>query len=134
MTRLVLCIAALLSLPAAALAQDPTCDDDTTQAGLTECAYAWWQARDAELNDAYGGAMQVAKRWDAALPAKERGAVDALRSAQRAWIAFRDNACTTEGYAMKGGSAEPMVVYGCKATLTEQRRDQLLHIIDIDGG
>jgi uncharacterized protein YecT (DUF1311 family) len=135
MSRLTLaaCLAVLVSSGQAAHALDPTCDDEVTQSGLNECAYAYWQTRDAELNDAYAGAMEVAKQWDAALPAKERGAVESLRAAQRAWIIFRDNACTTEGYAMKGGSAEPMVVYGCKEQLTAQRRDQLQNMIDIGG-
>jgi uncharacterized protein YecT (DUF1311 family) len=49
----------------------------------------------------------------------------ALREAQRAWITFRDKACEAEGFAMRGGSAEPLLVYGCMRQLTEERTGHL---------
>ena len=53
-----------------------------------------------------------------------------MREAQRAWITFRDNACAAEGYAMKGGSAEPLVVYGCMRTLTLERTAHLTSMVE----
>jgi uncharacterized protein YecT (DUF1311 family) len=92
---------------------------------LTQCARDDWQAQDAALNAAWAKAMAVMQAVDADLPAGERGAADRLRKGQRAWISFRDEACAAEGYLMHGGSAEPMLVYGCMARLTEARTGDL---------
>ncbi len=125
----------LLASPAAA--QQIDCANAMAQSDLNQCAYEDWQSQDALLNAAYSAAMEVLKDWDAALPEAERGGAQALRDAQRAWITFRDRACEAEGYAMKGGSAEPLLVFGCKARLTEDRAGQLWQMIevnDLDGG
>lgn len=128
-TRLALLAAALL-LPMPALALDPTCDDVTTQAGMNDCAYADWQTQDALLNDAYADAMALLKQWDADLPTELQGGAVKLREGQRAWITYRDAACAVEGYAMRGGSAEPLLVYGCMARLTESRAKDLQEMVD----
>ena len=41
------------------------------------------------------------------------GYYQALLDAQRAWIKYRDLECRIEGYAMRGGSAESMMISGC---------------------
>ena len=126
--RLALCLM-LLAAPAAA--QDIDCASAMAQSDLNQCAWQDWQAQDADLNAAYQAAMTVARDWDAGLPAAERGAATALKQAQRAWITFRDKACAAEGYAMKGGSAEPLLVYGCKARLSETRAEQLWAMVAV---
>ena len=68
--------------------------------------------------------------WDANLPAAEQGGAQALKEAQRAWITFRDKACEAEGYAFKGGSAEPLLVYGCMRVLTEERTAHLTSMVE----
>ncbi len=118
----------LFAMPA--LAQDPDCQNTMVQYELNICAQLDWQAADSRLNDAYLRAMALMKEWDTGLPAKERGGADALLQAQRAWITFRDNACAAEGYAMKGGSAEPLLVYGCMRQLTEERTGHLLGMVE----
>ena len=95
------------------------------QSELTQCAYEEWQAQDAALNAHWTDAMAVMQAIDADLPEDERGAADLLRKGQKAWISFRDDACAAEGYVMHGGSAEPMLVYGCMARLTEARAEDL---------
>ena len=95
------------------------------QAEMTYCAEQDWNGADQDLNDAYKAAMTLMKAVDADLPANQQGAAAHLKSAQRAWITFRDEACAAEGYLMHGGSAEPMVIYGCRATLTRQRAESL---------
>jgi uncharacterized protein YecT (DUF1311 family) len=122
MIRPVLALACLC-LPAAA--QDIDCANAMAQAELNQCAYADWQAADAKLNAVYKQAMALVIDWDALLPTEERGAADALKAGQRAWIVFRDKACEAEGYAMKGGSAEPLVIYGCMREVTDARAAQL---------
>ena len=126
-----LLVLACLTLPAAA--QEVDCDNAVTQQDMNQCAYADWEAADADLNAAYLRAMALLKQWDADLPKGEQGGAAALKEAQRAWIIFRDKACEVEGYAMKGGSAEPLLVYGCMRQLTEDRTGQLNGLVDAYG-
>lgn len=118
----------LLALPAAA--QEVDCANAQAQVELTFCAEQDWQAADAELNDAYKAAMAAMKDVDSYLDARDRGAAAYLRDAQRAWITFRDAACAAEGYQMHGGTAEPMVIYGCRARLTRQRTEDLAYLAE----
>ncbi|MCB6176838.1 lysozyme inhibitor LprI family protein [Rhodobacter sp. Har01] len=127
MRPLLLCLA-LFALPAAA--QDIDCANAMAQQELNWCAEQDWQRADAALNAAYKAALALLQRWDADLPEAERGGAQALREAQRAWITFRDKACEAEGFAMRGGSAEPLLVYGCMAGLTEDRAAQLRALVD----
>ena len=121
-------ILACLTIPAAA--QEVDCATAMAQADLNACAYQDWETADAALNDAYQEAMALLETWDANLPEDEQGGAEALREAQRAWITFRDQACAAEGYAMKGGSAEPLLVYGCMRLLTEERTNHLTSMVE----
>lgn len=123
MRKLVLGV--LMAAAAPAAAQQVDCATAEVQVELTYCAEQDWNAADAELNTAYGAAKAVLQQIDDGLPAEEQGAVANLRDGQRAWVAFRDATCAAEGYAMHGGSAEPMVIYGCRARLTRQRTADL---------
>jgi uncharacterized protein YecT (DUF1311 family) len=122
-----LLLLACLAVPAAA--QEVDCATAMAQADLNACAYQDWEAADAELNAAYKRAMALLQDWDANLPADERGGALALKEAQRAWITFRDKACEAEGYAFKGGSAEPLLVYGCMRQLTIERTGHLTGMV-----
>ena len=113
----------LLATPIAA--QDVDCANATAQVELTYCAEQDWMDADADLNAAYKAAMALMKQIDADLPQDEQGAAANRKAAQRAWISFRDAACAAEGYLMHGGSAEPMVIYGCRAGLTKVRAADL---------
>lgn len=117
-------------LPLALNAQEIDCDNAMAQQDLNACAYADWQAADAELNAAYQRARAVLQAIDAELPAGERGGEAQLKTGQRAWIPFRDAACAAEAYVMHGGSAEPLLLYGCMARLTEQRSADLRLLAD----
>lgn len=123
-----------LGLATPALAQELDCSNPVTQLDMNQCAYQDWQAADAELNQAYKAAMAMLKEWDEYLEEGDIPAADALRDAQRAWITFRDKACEAEGYAMRGGSAEPLLVNGCLARLTQERTAQLQELVEGYGG
>ena len=110
--------------------QDVDCDNPQTQSEMTQCAEWDWSAADEELNDVYSEAMAAMQETDANLSAAERGAEEALRAGQRAWVAFRDNACLAEAYAFTGGSMQPMVQMGCMARLTRARVGDLYILTD----
>jgi uncharacterized protein YecT (DUF1311 family) len=116
---------ALLVLPAAASAQEVSCTDAVTQLDLTLCAERAWKLADEDLNLAYGFARTLMQQIDADLPAQDRQAEASLRAAQRAWITFRDAGCTSEGFRVRGGSMEPMVVYACRERVTRARTEDL---------
>jgi uncharacterized protein YecT (DUF1311 family) len=123
-----LLVLACLTLPAAA--QEIDCPNAMAQMELNQCAYEDWEAADAELNAAYQRAKELLQDWDANLPEDEQSGAEALKQAQRAWITFRDKACEAEGYAMRGGSAEPLLVYGCMRLLTEERTGHLTAMVE----
>ena len=115
----------LAALPLTAAAQDVDCAKAEAQVELTFCAEQDWNDADAKLNDAYRRAMEVMKAVDANLDTTDRGAADSLRAAQRAWVTFRDATCAAEGWSYHGGSAEPMVIYACRARVSDARADEL---------
>lgn len=118
----------LLALPAGA--QEVDCENAMAQQEMNFCAAQDYEEADAALNDAYRQARAAMKGLDANLSAGDRGAEAALLAAQRAWLPYRDAACASEGWLMHGGSAEPLVVYGCLATLTRQRTQDLLYLVE----
>ncbi len=127
-----LCLLPLIAASAAsaASAQEVDCANPQYQMEMTFCAEQDWLAQDENLNAAYGAAMDLMKIVDAGLPRDQQGAATHLRDGQRAWITFRDQTCAAEGYMMHGGSAEPMVIYGCYARLTASRAEELWQLAE----
>jgi len=116
--------AALTSWPAQAqTAVD--CRNPVSQVEMTYCAEQDWLEADAALNTVYGIAMAKMRETDGYLPDNLKGAADALRDAQRAWIPYRDKACAAYGYLARGGSLEPQLIYSCRADLTRARVSEL---------
>lgn len=112
-----------------AFAQNTDCKSPQTQLAMNICAQRDFEAADATLNTEYAKARDYMKSIDGDLPAQEMGAAKALLEAQRAWITFRDLACAAEGFVVKGGTMEPMVISECKARLTRHRIDDLQQLI-----
>lgn len=126
-------LAVLTLAPTLSAAQEIDCAQAMAQVELTFCAEQDWQRADADLNDAYKAALALMRQIDAGLAADQQGAEAHLRAGQRAWVSFRDEACAAEGYVMHGGSAEPMVIYGCRAGLTRQRAEGLWQLAGSGG-
>ncbi|MBI1172120.1 DUF1311 domain-containing protein [bacterium] len=108
-----------------AAAQDVDCSKAEAQVEMTFCAEKDWKAADARLNDAYKAAIDVMKQTDKYLDASDQGAEAALRAGQRAWITYRDQTCDAEAWTAHGGSAEPMMIYDCRARVTAARALEL---------
>ena len=121
--RMVALFAALAA--AAAQAQQVDCANAQVQVEITYCAEQGWLRADAELNRAWGRAKAMAQSLDADQPEQLQGIWQALLDGQRAWITYRDKTCEAEGGFMRGGTAEPMVIYGCRERLTWTRVDEL---------
>ena len=114
-----------LMLAALAAAQAPNCANPQNQMEMSECAANDFAAADAQLNAVW--ARVVAAQRTETIPRGDRrpSALVVLRNAQRAWISFRDNQCTWEGYQARGGTMEPMLYNQCRARLTHVRIEQL---------
>ncbi|WP_299477681.1 lysozyme inhibitor LprI family protein [uncultured Roseibium sp.] len=101
------------------------CGNPVSQVEMTYCAEQDWMQADAALNKVYGIAMAKMRETDSYLPDNLKGAADALRDAQRAWIPYRDKACAAYGYLARGGTLEPQLIYTCRADLTRARVGEL---------
>lgn len=126
MIRLAL-LACLCAAPA--LAQEFDCAAAEAQQELNACAQIDWEAADLVLNDTYTLAIAAMQEMDSYQPDDLVGAEEALRTAQRAWITYRDANCIAAGFPMRGGSAEPLLVYGCMRRMTEARTAELVELM-----
>jgi len=121
-------VAMSVGMAAAQDCSNPNIDQNT----MNQCAYQGWQAADAELNAVWKRAMAVAKRMDDYTPNGELPTSKVLLNAQRAWIPFRDQACEAESNLMRGGSAQPLLKYGCMERLTRARTADLRYYADLN--
>ena len=121
---LILSVVALCgaSLPAAA----DECADPQDQTTMNICAGKEFDAADKALNTAY---REIVGRIG-----DDHETKAALTAAQRAWIAFRDGECAFQAKSVEGGSIYPLIVAGCKTTLTEARTQQLKTYLDCEEG
>jgi uncharacterized protein YecT (DUF1311 family) len=116
--RLAFVLITTLAVSGAALAQGfspSACGAEQSQPALNDCAWRRYRAADAELNRVYRVAL-----------AADTGAVAAaLRTAQRAWVRFRDAHCAYVAATYDGGSMQPMQQGACLEELTRARIRQL---------
>jgi uncharacterized protein YecT (DUF1311 family) len=104
------------------------CNYDGNQAELNQCARDDFDKADKALNDTYRSLVGKLEKQD--------GDVKPLRKAQRAWIAFRDAeldmmfACDDEDMRVCWGSMYPLLYFGAKSDLTEERTRELQKYID----
>ena len=126
-------IAAILLL-AAAPADDLDCSTgDLPQQGLNICAARDYEKADAELNAQWKATAAAMKDSDRAIDRtydKQPGHFETLLASQRAWLTYRDKQCLVESFAMRGGSAAPMIHGFCMAELTRARTAQLKALIE----
>jgi uncharacterized protein YecT (DUF1311 family) len=101
------------------------CSNAMTQAEINACASEDYDAADKALNAQWAKTKKVMVDWDAELDEQNKGAVDSLMKAQRAWIEYRDGQCDAVGYSVWGGTMYPAVVAGCLADLTRKRTEEL---------
>ena len=125
-------LAAFLAMAAAAQEPEVDCDKAMAQFELNACAYKEYERADAAMNAQWKITSAWMKEQDREFDRsydKRPGYFDSLLAAQRAWLTYRDQHCVSEGYTMRGGSAEPMVINGCKTQLTDARTGQLKDLI-----
>jgi uncharacterized protein YecT (DUF1311 family) len=106
-----------------AVPDDIKCNDGGTMLEMAACARDDFNAADAELNRAYQRLLKAG--------AKERTFIANLRSAQKAWIQFRDAelkskfACEDQDHRHCWGSMISLDWPAYKTKLTRERTQQL---------
>jgi uncharacterized protein YecT (DUF1311 family) len=110
-------LAALAGTPQAQAQSAADCISPEGQSLLNSCAARDYQQADAALNAAW----KPAKSFADAI-----GQGEALLGAQRAWLAYRDAACTVHASPYQGGSIQPMIQLTCLSELTAERTRMLL--------
>jgi uncharacterized protein YecT (DUF1311 family) len=114
-----------------AVAMKPDCAKAETQTDMTLCAGQDLERADTALNAQYRLTREVMRKRDGdAATDKRARAEDALVTAQRAWVNYRDAHCTSVGYQAEGGSMQPMLVAQCKAGLSRDRVRELKVLAD----
>ena len=115
----------------------PACNRDKADQGiqhdLNMCAHAAFREADDALNRQWERTAAYMRQLDTQLPPIEDGRAsyfDTLLASQRAWLAYRDSHCASEGYLARGGSMEPMLVSYCLAELTTERTEQLRQLAE----
>jgi uncharacterized protein YecT (DUF1311 family) len=93
---------------------DP-CANAQTQLEMNMCWGKEYQAADAQLNAVY-------KQFTSKLNPEETAQ---LKTAQLAWIKFRDANCEFVADKYKGGSIRPMIAAMCLAEVTSTRTSEL---------
>jgi len=88
------------------------------------CYGKQYSKADTHLNTVYRDQI---KRLSAGSPQdqKQNESIQRLKSAQRAWITYRDLHCSIARDQYEGGSMAPMVWSMCMETVTEHRIEEL---------
>lgn len=121
-------LTALVAMAQATQAPNLKCDAWLSQRDMNTCASRDFQRADAEMNAQWKITAVRMKKVDADIDRsfdKRPSSYNTLLAAQRAWLTYRDQHCATEGYTMRGGSAERMMINQCMARLTKARTKQL---------
>jgi uncharacterized protein YecT (DUF1311 family) len=118
------CFAATLALMFASAARAEDCSKAETQTDINQCAGRNYEAADKVLNGVFEKAIAKAKQNDHDVEGVKYSYEEALRTAQRAWIAFRDADCTQPPREL-AGSISTMDQLNCMTDRTTERTDEL---------
>lgn len=92
------------------------CENPMTTTEQIACLAVLHDAADTALNDAYKAHRDNLDDEGQTI----------LRTAQRAWIIFRDTECARQADVFRGGSLARVITISCQLNLTEARTNQLL--------
>ena len=93
---------------------DP-CKGDTTYE-MRQCAARRYKQADDELNRVY---RNLISKLD------NEGHQTSLKTAQQAWLKYRDSHCEFESYLNRGGTIYPVVLTECMTSVTAARTKEL---------
>jgi len=109
------CLFAVVAHPQNEQQEEDKCCCTTYDTG--QCLIKVSKKVDAELNATYQSCIE---RWT-----QDSNSVDALRKAERAWMAYRDANCGAERATYGFGSMGPNIGAFCRIRLTRERIDEI---------
>jgi uncharacterized protein YecT (DUF1311 family) len=125
-TKTILAALIAMSFAAKASAQKLDCTAPQDTVSQNACAEKDLEAADAALNAAYKKALASIAKSDQSAPYDQKSWEAALRSSQRAWVAFRDADCKGDvPFLWSGGTGTTAAVLGCMTTKTKTRTEEL---------
>lgn len=136
MKRLISAIVLLLPLaPISAQAQKIDCENASSTVEMNFCAEKDFKAADKDLNVAYANAVAFIKERKLDKPYDFKSFEEALRTAQRTWLAYRDSDCKDLiAQEWSGGSGTAAASLECMTAKTiERTRNSKTATRSIDG-
>jgi uncharacterized protein YecT (DUF1311 family) len=107
------------AVAAPAVKGDDPCANPMTQMEMNQCAIKEYQDADSELNRVYKEVM-----------AKLRPEMQAkLKTAQKAWLQYRDANCDCASFDYSEGSIYPVMYYGCLKNMTVARTKEIQDLL-----
>ncbi len=110
----------------AARAEDINCANASSTVEMNFCADKDFEAADKALNATYEATLASTKTRDLEKPYDAKSFEEAMRAAQRAWVAYRDADCKgLVAQEWAGGSGTSAAVLGCMTEKTIERTKEL---------
>jgi uncharacterized protein YecT (DUF1311 family) len=114
-------------------AETSPCDKAKTQQEMNQCSGEEYRKANSQLNGLYSklvASMQkeivaAQHKNDASQEKYNTTALEKLRSAERAWIQYRDLHCDAARHLTEGGSVSPLVWANCMTEATRHRIEEL---------
>lgn len=104
--------------------KDPCHDEEAftrmSQQEMNDCARKGFEQADAELNKVYKELMKQ-------LPPEHQAK---LKTAQLAWLKYRDATCECVAFPNEGGSIYPLIYNGCRGSVTQNRTKELKEMLE----
>jgi uncharacterized protein YecT (DUF1311 family) len=124
LSSIILCFLAASNAAAQNPQSPDPCADPQSTVEMRDCAGKEYKQADAELNAVY-------KELMATLSDKEHQA--SLRSAQQAWLKYRDANCEFDAFENRGGTIYPVVYTSCLTAMTRARTKELREQMEQEG-
>ena len=123
-------ILTILALATAQADSSVDCNLERNHLEMAQCELIDYQRADADLNRQWHLALVAARQFDrenvdSIRRGQLRSLVENLRTAQRAWITYRDAHCDAEGRNYFGEATRYLIINICLRKLTEMRTQQL---------